>query len=152
MNSTRARSARPHSQQNTAAAGKYEYLRVRCRTAHSLWWTLTTFNFYGAMNWRVIGFSLNDDFNQSYYKMHFCSEVYVGSLYSTILKIVTKNCTEMMRIAAHFQLLDKNGRMRWWCMVTLTQFQWLLLAWMYCAWECCVLRLTPIYNTNVVWL
>ena len=36
-NSTRVRSTRAHSQQCTAAAGKYEYWRVRCGMAHSGW-------------------------------------------------------------------------------------------------------------------
>ena len=54
----------------------------------------------------------NDDFNQSYYKLHFWSEVYVGSLESMNFKVTIANCTEVMRIATHFQLMDTIWRIR----------------------------------------
>ena len=60
--------------------------------------------------------TLNDEFNQSYYGERFGSEVCVGSLYSTIFEITTKNCTEMikvMRMASHFQLIHIMRRIRW---------------------------------------
>ena len=78
MNSIRVRSARGRSQHWVTASGRYENSRVRCRTTHSRWWNLTTFNFNCANKWHVLWFTLKNDLDHSYYKVPFWGEVYVG--------------------------------------------------------------------------
>ena len=145
------RSARAHSQQCTTAAV------IQWTLESKVWFSsLSMANFGDVQSWLHIEWYVkrltwNDDFDGSYYRLHF-------GVRSTSDDSNKKTPMLLLKIALKWWALWLTSEWwkvcgwvaRCWCIVKLTRKKWSQITWLYRVLETCLLRLTPIFKLNAV--
>ena len=141
------RSSRAHFQQCTTVAGKYRQSRrgVVRLTLHDEFYRRPIFTeqwsdvHYGSLEMmNLIKAIANCIFGVKCLSPH--SNQQISKM---LLQIAPKGCVQQLT-SNWWRLLDERVWIaRWWCVIKFTQFKWLLSAWVHCALEWCVLRITP---------
>ena len=149
-NSTRVRSARAHSQQCTTTAGNMDtrvwgvvWLNLdgefwRCSIFTALWMMCIAVNSKWCFWSKLV--------QTAFFGVKCMSAQSIRWILKLLLQIALKWC--VLQLASEWcTLSDECGWVAgWWSLGRLTQFEWFLLAWLYCFLQRCVLRLTVIYK------